>query len=298
MACTFYCPDGDFIAYTPVRDATAQWKNYRGGTASRIWICDLADRYDALVMVDDSHAVGFVGDRGRGTPEYCGVEGRIDILTGTLGKALGGASGGYTSASKPVVEWLRQRSRPYLFSSTLMPAIAGASLKVLDMIEQLESVASDARKILLSLATRVRFETDPSDLAFTGIRLQDDHDDQETDRDTDHEHLIIVIGTATLYPLSPMTIDEFRTSLAADGPPDVPPLLQALWHDAKGHWDEAHTIAQNVGGKDGARVHAYLHRKEGDLSNARYWYGQAREAEATDALDSEWTRIAQSLLDK
>ena len=99
-------------------------------------ICDLADKYDAMVMVDDSHAVGFVGRNGRGSAEHCGVEGRIDIITGTLGKALGGASGGYTSASKEVVDWLRQRSRPYLFSNTLMPAIAGASLKVFDLIEQ------------------------------------------------------------------------------------------------------------------------------------------------------------------
>src|SRR5690606_20110759 len=96
-------------------------------------ICDLADRYDAMVMVDDSHAVGFVGAHGRGSPEHCGVEGRVDILTGTLGKALGGASGGYTSARRQVVEWLRQRSRPYLFSNTLAPVIAAASLKVFDM---------------------------------------------------------------------------------------------------------------------------------------------------------------------
>ena len=98
-------------------------------------ICDLSDRYDALVMVDDSHAVGFMGEGGRGTPEYCGVLGRIDILTGTLGKALGGASGGYTSGRKQIIDWLRQRSRPYLFSNTLAPMIVGASLKVLDMIE-------------------------------------------------------------------------------------------------------------------------------------------------------------------
>jgi glycine C-acetyltransferase len=99
-------------------------------------ICDLADRYDAMVMVDDSHAVGFVGENGRGTPEHCGVEGRIDIMTGTLGKALGGASGGYTCASAKVVDWLRQRSRPYLFSNTLAPVIASTSLTVLDLVEQ------------------------------------------------------------------------------------------------------------------------------------------------------------------
>src|SRR3546814_6025298 len=89
-------------------------------------ICDLADEFNALVMVDDSHAVGFIGENGRGTPEYCGVEGRVDVLTGTLGKALGGASGGYVAANALVVELLRQRSRPYLFSNTLAPAIVSA----------------------------------------------------------------------------------------------------------------------------------------------------------------------------
>lgn len=99
-------------------------------------VCDLAEKYGAMVMVDDSHAVGFVGKHGRGSAEHCGVEGRIDIMTGTLGKALGGASGGYTSARREVVDWLRQRSRPYLFSNTLAPVIAAASLKVFDLIEQ------------------------------------------------------------------------------------------------------------------------------------------------------------------
>ncbi|HWI55892.1 MAG TPA: glycine C-acetyltransferase [Bacillota bacterium] len=97
-------------------------------------ICDLAEKYRALVMVDDSHAVGFMGPHGRGTPEYHQVMGRVDILTGTLGKALGGASGGYTSGRKEIIELLRQRSRPYLFSNTLAPSIAGATLKVLDML--------------------------------------------------------------------------------------------------------------------------------------------------------------------
>jgi glycine C-acetyltransferase len=98
-------------------------------------ICDLAERHDAMVMVDDSHAVGFIGESGRGTPEQCGVEGRVDIVTGTLGKALGGASGGFTVAGTEVVDWLRQRSRPYLFSNTLAPVIAATSLKVLDLLE-------------------------------------------------------------------------------------------------------------------------------------------------------------------
>jgi glycine C-acetyltransferase len=98
-------------------------------------VCDLADKYGALVMVDDSHAVGFVGAHGRGTHEYCEVMGRVDIITGTLGKALGGASGGYTAAKKEVIDWLRQRSRPYLFSNSLAPAIVSASIKVLELLE-------------------------------------------------------------------------------------------------------------------------------------------------------------------
>ena len=107
-----------------------------GTLANLPGVCDLAERYDALVMVDDSHAVGFIGPRGRGTPEHHGVMGRVDVLTGTLGKALGGASGGYTSGRKEIIELLRQRSRPYLFSNTLCPSIAGATLKVLDMLSQ------------------------------------------------------------------------------------------------------------------------------------------------------------------
>lgn len=99
-------------------------------------ICDLADKYNALVMVDDSHAVGFMGEKGKGTPEYHHVMDRIDIITGTLGKALGGASGGYTSSRKEIVGWLRQRSRPYLFSNTLAPTIAATSVKVLDLLEE------------------------------------------------------------------------------------------------------------------------------------------------------------------
>ncbi|MCB9991361.1 MAG: glycine C-acetyltransferase [Rhodospirillales bacterium] len=99
-------------------------------------ICDLAEKYDAMVMVDDSHAVGFTGPNGAGTPDYYGLADRIDIITGTLGKALGGASGGYTSGSKAVIDWLRQRSRPYLFSNTLAPVIAATSVAVLDLLER------------------------------------------------------------------------------------------------------------------------------------------------------------------
>ena len=107
-----------------------------GYVANLAAICDLADEYDALVMVDDSHAVGFMGEHGRGTPEFCGVMDRVDIITGTLGKALGGASGGYTAARQEIVDLLRQRSRPYLFSNTLAPAICAASLKTFDMLTE------------------------------------------------------------------------------------------------------------------------------------------------------------------
>jgi glycine C-acetyltransferase len=108
-------------------------------------ICDLADRYEAMVMVDDSHAVGFVGAHGRGTPELHGVSDRVDIVTGTLGKALGGASGGYTSGRKEVVDLLRQRSRPYLFSNSVAPAVVGASLKVLDLLESSDDLRDRLR---------------------------------------------------------------------------------------------------------------------------------------------------------
>ena len=115
-------------------------------------ICDLADKYNALVMVDDSHAVGFVGEQGRGSHEHCGVIDRVDIITGTLGKAMGGASGGYTSAKKEVVEWLRQRSRPYLFSNSLAPAIVNASIKVLELLAN----GGDLRKTLKDNAAYFR----------------------------------------------------------------------------------------------------------------------------------------------
>ena len=125
-------------------------------------ICDLAEKHGAMVMVDDSHAVGFVGARGRGTPEHCGVMGRVDILTGTLGKALGGASGGYTAGPRHVVAWLRNRSRPYLFSNTLMPAIAHASIAVLDLLQE----GSHLREKLVRNAEHFRRE-----MARLGFKL-------------------------------------------------------------------------------------------------------------------------------
>ena len=124
-------------------------------------ICDLAEEHDALVMVDDSHAIGIVGELGRGSPEHCGVEGRVDIVTGTLGKALGGASGGYVAAKQEIIDWLRQRSRPYLFSNTLVPAIAATSLSAFDLIEG----GAELRTRLAANASL--FRTEMEKLGFT-----------------------------------------------------------------------------------------------------------------------------------
>ncbi|WP_219471066.1 glycine C-acetyltransferase [Nonomuraea rhizosphaerae] len=139
-------------------------------------ICDLAERYDAMVMVDDSHAVGFVGPTGRGTPELHGVTDRVDVITGTLGKALGGASGGYVAARKEICELLRQRSRPYLFSNSLAPVIATASLRILDLLE----TSSEARERLRANTARFRsrmseagFDILPGDHPITPVMIGD-----------------------------------------------------------------------------------------------------------------------------
>ncbi len=139
-------------------------------------ICDLAEKYDAMVMVDDSHAVGFVGENGRGTPEHCGVEGRIDIITGTLGKALGGASGGYTSGRKEIIDMLRQRSRPYLFSNSLAPVIAAASLKVLDLVTQSSGLRTTLRentKFFREQMTALGFTLQPGEHPIVPVMLGD-----------------------------------------------------------------------------------------------------------------------------
>ena len=139
-------------------------------------ICDLAEKYNALVMVDDSHAVGFMGATGRGTHEHCGVMSRVDILTGTLGKALGGASGGYTSGRREVVELLRQRSRPYLFSNTLCPSIAGASLKVLDMLgasTALRDRLAENTRFFREAMTREGFDLLPGEHPIVPVMLGD-----------------------------------------------------------------------------------------------------------------------------
>ena len=178
-------------------------------------ICDLADKYNALVMVDDSHAVGFLGKTGRGTHEYCGVQGRVDVFTGTLGKALGGASGGYTSGRKEIIDLLRQRSRPYLFSNSLAPVIAAASLKCLEMLS-----ASTALRDTLEINTRFYREG----LLKAGLTI----------RPSSHPIVPIMLGDAALsqkfaarmlekgiyvtgffYPVVPQGMARIRTQVSA-----------------------------------------------------------------------------------
>ncbi|MEE8202358.1 MAG: glycine C-acetyltransferase [Alphaproteobacteria bacterium] len=147
-----------------------------GVIANLSGICDLAERHGALVMVDDSHAVGFMGARGRGTPEHCGVAGRVDIVTGTLGKALGGASGGYTSARKEIIAWLRQRSRPYLFSNTLAPVIAATSIAVLDLLEasgDLRQALADNSAYFRAGLERLGFTLAPGEHPIIPVMLGD-----------------------------------------------------------------------------------------------------------------------------
>jgi glycine C-acetyltransferase len=139
-------------------------------------ICDLAARYDALVMVDDSHATGFMGASGRGTPEHCGVAERVDILSGTLGKALGGGSGGYIAARSEVIEWLRQRSRPYLFSNSIPPVVAAASLAVLDLLEhtpQLRAQLFENARLFRAGLTRAGFDLKPGEHPIIPVMLGD-----------------------------------------------------------------------------------------------------------------------------
>ena len=147
-----------------------------GFIANLAGVCDLAEKYNALVMVDDSHAVGFMGRTGRGTHEHCGVMSRVDILTGTLGKALGGASGGYTSARREIIELLRQRSRPYLFSNTLCPSIAGASLKVLEMLggsTALRDRLAENTRFFREAMTRAGFQLLPGEHPIVPVMLGD-----------------------------------------------------------------------------------------------------------------------------
>jgi len=178
-------------------------------------ICDLAERYDAMVMVDDSHGVGFMGAGGRGTPEHCGVMKRVDILTGTLGKALGGASGGYTAGKAQVIDWLRQRSRPYLFSNALAPVIAATSLAVLDMLE-----ASDDRRDRLHRNARhfrdrmgaEGFDLLPGEHPVVPVMLRDPEAAQEMARRLD---VLGVYVAPFSFPVVPRGQDRIRTQMSA-----------------------------------------------------------------------------------
>ncbi|MEQ8255519.1 MAG: glycine C-acetyltransferase [Roseovarius confluentis] len=179
-------------------------------------ICDLAERYDAMVMVDDCHATGFLGDTGRGSHEHCGVMGRVDILTGTLGKAMGGASGGYTAASAPVVDWLRQRSRPYLFSNTLAPVIAAASLRVFDLLEErgdaLRGQLWDNAAYFRERMGKLGFELLPGQHANIPVMLRDPKLAQEMAKRLNDRGVYV---TAFSFPVVPREQDRIRTQMSA-----------------------------------------------------------------------------------
>lgn len=178
-------------------------------------ICELADRYGALVMVDDSHAVGFVGQHGRGTHEHCGVLGRVDILTGTLGKALGGASGGYVSGRRHIVELLRQRSRPYLFSNSVAPAIVAASIAVLDLVESADDLRLALRENAVYFRARMAetgFEILPGEHPITPVMTGDARLAVDLAREL-LELGVYVVGFA--YPVVPMGEARIRTQVSA-----------------------------------------------------------------------------------
>ncbi|MBL9183242.1 MAG: glycine C-acetyltransferase [Verrucomicrobiaceae bacterium] len=178
-------------------------------------ICDLADKYGALVMVDDSHAVGFMGKTGRGTHEHCDVMGRIDILTGTLGKALGGASGGYTSGRKEIIELLRQRSRPYLFSNTLCPSIAGASLEALRLLKQsttLRDTLEANTRWFRAAMTEAGFNIVPGEHPIVPVMLGDAALASKF-ADAMLERGVYVIGFS--YPVVPQGKARIRTQISA-----------------------------------------------------------------------------------
>ena len=178
-------------------------------------VCDLADKYGAMVMVDDSHAVGFVGAHGKGTPEYNGVMGRVDIITGTLGKALGGASGGYTSGRKEIIDILRQRSRPYLFSNSVAPAIVGASLEMIKMLQEstalrdhLEEITTYYRKQLVDNG----FDIIPGTHPCVPIMLYDERTAAEFAKRMMAKGVSVV---AFSYPVVPKGKARIRTQLSA-----------------------------------------------------------------------------------
>jgi glycine C-acetyltransferase len=178
-------------------------------------ICDLADRHDAMVMVDDSHAVGFVGERGRGTPELFGVADRVDIITGTLGKALGGASGGYVSGRAEIVELLRQRSRPYLFSNAVAPPIVAASLAVLDLLEESEDLRQRLRantELFRREIAALGFEVLPGEHPIVPIMFGD------ASRAVEVSSRLLELGVYVIafsYPVVPLGEARIRTQMSA-----------------------------------------------------------------------------------
>ena len=178
-------------------------------------ICDLADEFDALVMVDDSHSVGFMGAHGRGTAEYCGCMGRIDIVTGTFGKALGGASGGYTAARQPIVDLLRQKSRPYLFSNTLAPAICAATIRTIELLEEStalrDKVHENARYFRAGME-KLGFDLLPGEHPIVPVMLYDPKVAHEFARRMLDKGVYVV---AFCYPVVPKGKDRIRTQISA-----------------------------------------------------------------------------------
>jgi glycine C-acetyltransferase len=178
-------------------------------------ICDLADEYGALVMVDDSHASGFMGAHGRGTAEHCGVMGRVDIITGTFGKALGGASGGFTSGRQEIIDLLRQRSRPYLFSNTLAPAIAAGTIKVLELIENDTSRRDKLfanTKLFAEKMAEIGLDVPDGGTPILPVMLYDEHKAVEMARRMMEKGVYVV---AFSYPVVPKGRARIRTQLSA-----------------------------------------------------------------------------------
>ena len=178
-------------------------------------ICDLAEKYDALVMVDDSHATGFMGRTGRGTHEHCGVTGRVDIITGTFGKALGGASGGFTAARKPITDLLRQRSRPYLFSNSLAPSICAATLKTLDLLEsspELRDKVHENASYFRQRMAGLGFDLLPGEHPIVPVMLYDAHKAQEMAARMLEQGVYVI---AFCYPVVPMGKARIRTQISA-----------------------------------------------------------------------------------
>ena len=186
-----------------------------GYIANLVGICDLADEFDALVMVDDSHAVGFMGDHGKGTPEFCGVMDRVDIITGTFGKALGGASGGYTSARQSIVDLLRQRSRPYLFSNTVAPAICAASIRTIELLEAstaLRDKVHENARYFRSEMEKLGFDLLPGEHPIVPVMLYDPKIAHEFARRMLEKGVYVV---AFCYPVVPKGKDRIRTQISA-----------------------------------------------------------------------------------